>query len=119
MTVGPWKPISLETYISHIADIDIRLNIDDAFQAKLDVYFSVSGPSRALTAKVKVLQPNKAESIDSPDVNVTVDSGTYQFTLEKNSYELWYPVGYGPQPLYTAEITISDEVSWSLGASSE
>lgn len=119
MTTGPWKPITLETYISRITDIDVRADIDDAFQAKLDVYFSVSGPGRALTATVKILQPNKAESIDSPNAEVKDNSGTHHFTLDKNSYELWYPVGYGHQPLYTAEVTISDEVRWSPVAPSK
>ncbi|EKM59838.1 glycoside hydrolase family 2 protein [Phanerochaete carnosa HHB-10118-sp] len=109
MTAGPWKPISLETYVSRIAEIDIRTNIDEGFQAKLDVDFSVVGPGRPLTAKVKVLQPNGLEAIDAPDVKVKDGSSTSQFTLEKDRYELWYPVGYGQQPLYTLEIVISDE----------
>lgn len=110
MTTGPWKPISLETYVSRITEIDIRTDISEAFQAKLDVYCSVSGPGQALTAKVKVLQSGALEVIHASDLEVKDGSGTYQFTLEKDRYELWYPIGYGQQPLYTAEITILDEV---------
>lgn len=109
MKTGPWKPIALETYSARISEIDIRVAIDDALTAKLDVFFAVAGPAQPLTAGVQILQPNNALIIGASNVRVQGGAKTCEFALSKGAYEPWYPVGYGQQPLYTAEITILDE----------
>ncbi|GJE84980.1 glycoside hydrolase family 2 protein [Phanerochaete sordida] len=108
MTTGPWKPVTLETYASRIDEIDVRVAIDDSGNAKLDVFFAVSGPARPLKAVVRILQPSEAIIIGASNIDVTAGSKTCEFSLSKGAYEPWYPVGYGKQPLYTAEVTILD-----------
>jgi beta-mannosidase len=113
MTTGPWKPIYLETYATRIAEVDIRSIITDTQDVKADVFVSVSGQSDGIIAKIKLLKPDGSLTVvDAPSLDVQSGSGTLSFWIAKEGYELWYPVGYGPQPLYTFEVTILDNVSY-------
>lgn len=111
MTTGPWKPIFLEFYTSRISEIDIRTTINDALDAKVDVYFAVSGPSENITATAQILRPSNTLAIGATDVKLSDGARTLNFGLSHGAYEPWYPVGYGAQPLYTVEVSIKDEVS--------
>ena len=92
------------------SEIDIRSTIDESLTAKANVFISVSGKNEDLTAKIKLLRPGNLSPIDIPEVNVKGGASTLNFELKKDSYDLWYPVGYGSQTLYTFEVTILDNV---------
>ncbi|KAI0772566.1 glycoside hydrolase family 2 protein [Irpex lacteus] len=107
MTVGPWKPISLETYKARITDVDVRVNIADDFYAKVDVNFELSSGD-PVVASVSLLRPSGSLAIGRPQTPVQ-GQASLNFSFSKDAYELWWPVGYGEQPLYAAEIIVSDE----------
>ncbi|KAI0089166.1 glycoside hydrolase family 2 protein [Irpex rosettiformis] len=106
MTVGPWKPISLETYSARITDIDIRVNIADNFDAKVDVNFTLS-VNDPVVASISIKNPAGIRVIGRPDTPVQGQT-LINFGFSKGAYDLWWPVGYGDQPLYTAEIVVTD-----------
>ncbi|KAL1676287.1 glycoside hydrolase family 2 protein [Schizophyllum commune] len=108
MTVGPWKPISIHTYEARIADLDVRPRVEQDFSVKMPVSFTVANFTSPLTAKIALKDPSgKVVSW----ANLPVQSETRQTDLSfaSGKLELWYPVGYGAQPLYTFELQLLDE----------
>jgi beta-mannosidase len=47
------------------------------------------------------------------ECNIKTNSGQFRanFGFSAGFLELWYPVGYGKQPIYTIEIEVIDEVN--------
>jgi beta-mannosidase len=111
MTVGPWKPINLHTYDLHLADVDVRSIVSEALSdVKVTVDLSLSEKSSG-SASVTLRNPQGA--VVHTEKNLDIESGHARAELEFSSgeLELWYPVHYGKQPLYTVEIVVSDAVS--------
>jgi len=111
MTVGPWKPIHLHAYTSRLSDIRISAPVDEDFSAKISV--AVSATPGAAKATVVIDGPDGA-TVESSDIALNKEgSGSVNFTPDKSKVQLWYPVGYGKQPLYTAKVQLLDAVSGS------
>ncbi len=74
---------------------------------------AIEGQTQGVSATFKAIGELASAANFSP---VAVDSGTgsASFSAKRGECELWYPVGYGKQPLYTFELTIKDAVSSSL-----
>ncbi|KAI9069247.1 glycoside hydrolase family 2 protein [Trametes sanguinea] len=108
MTVGPWKPIRLETYNVRIADIDIRQRVDEKLSANLDVAFELSSNSQSI-ASVSVKDPEGKVLIGQSNITIKSERAEAHFKLSAGVAELWYPVGYGKQPIYSVEIQITDK----------
>ncbi|OSC98975.1 glycoside hydrolase family 2 protein [Trametes coccinea BRFM310] len=108
MTVGPWKPIRLETYNVRIADIDIRQKVDEKLGANLDVAFELSSNSQSI-ASVSVKDPEGRILIGQSNITIKSERAEAHFKLSAGVLELWYPVGYGKQPIYSVEIQITDK----------
>lgn len=109
MTAGPWKPISLETYEARITDIDIRSKVSEDLSANLDVNFTLSRDDRSI-ASVTLKGPDGSMVIGQSSIKISNSNARAQFKLSPGAYELWYPVGYGKQPVYTVEIEVADQV---------
>lgn len=108
MTVGPWKPISLELYQNRIIDLDVRCKISEVLDSKLLASVTyISSPGyvsciiRDADGKVEATSDKLSTSSGRSDV---------AFDFASGSIKLWYPVGYGKQPLYTVEVQITDQV---------
>ncbi|ORY13800.1 glycoside hydrolase superfamily [Clohesyomyces aquaticus] len=107
-TCGPWRPVRLETYQSKISDLRIDYALDDGLK-------SVSG---TITASVEGHSGTRvAFEVHSGDDLVfkeTADiiDGAAKVQFHVNEPKLWYPHGYGEQPLYKVTATVSaDDVS--------
>ncbi|KAH9927208.1 glycoside hydrolase family 2 protein [Epithele typhae] len=107
MTTGPWKPIRLETYDALIADLDIRPRVDESLNASIDVTFALSKPGTNV-ASVAIRDPEGKTVIDQTNISVKSSSASANFKLSAGLVELWWPVGYGKQPVYEAEVAITD-----------
>lgn len=116
MTVGPWKPIRLETYSTRISEVDVRSTVSENLDAFVSVAFKVTA-AEPVVASIELLNANGNLVVGSTDVKVTKE-GKVEFKLSNGAAELWYPVGYGKQPLYTVKITIADTVCyfWATNA---
>ncbi|KAH8106015.1 glycoside hydrolase family 2 protein [Cristinia sonorae] len=108
MTVGPWKPIYLETYQVRISDLDIRTKVSETLDAVVDVHISLSAAQPAV-ASVNINGPDGVLFVGQHSIRISESPIVANFALSAGTFELWYPVGYGKQPLYTAEIIIADE----------
>ncbi|PMD14973.1 glycoside hydrolase family 2 protein [Hyaloscypha hepaticicola] len=103
MTCGPWRPINLETYSSRISDLyfttDVSASLDSAeFVAKAYV--------EGTATEVNFVISLDEEEVASKTVKVTKGHATHTFKIDKP--ELWYPVRYGKQPLYTVTASLRE-----------
>lgn len=110
MTVGPWKPIRLRFYQIRIADLDIRSKVSESLTVNLTVDFTLSERSYG-SASVALVHSNGTRVEEESLMRISAGHGRAEFHFSPGSLELWYPVGYGKQPLYTVQVNLTDEVS--------
>src|SRR5581483_2333627 len=115
MTAGPWRPVRLEAFSARIAEIDCPAEVaDDLGSARLPVRVQVElapgAPSSGLSVRLELFGP-AGEQIAS--ATAPVKNGAAQHTLAVEAPQLWWPHGYGEQPLYrvvaTLERTTTDD----------
>jgi beta-mannosidase len=109
MSAGPWKPIRLESYQSRIEEVHFPVSVsDDLSSATIDYTIIVESPPRNATLQIALYPPENDEQETRMPVYIgTVEAGmtaTGRITL-KNP-KLWYPVGYGSQPLYIVAVEL-------------
>jgi beta-mannosidase len=101
VTSGIWKPVRIEAWDKvRIADFAIRqrdVSKDVAhLDAEVEVEAATAGP-----AKVSVQYSDAGKpAILSRTVNVHAGSNLIDLPIEILQPKLWYPAGYGDQPLY-------------------
>lgn len=106
VTSGIWRPVRLEAWDkTRIADFAIRqrdVNKEVAhLDAEVEIEASSAGPSVlsiAHTVNGKIQTENRT-------VNLHAGMNLFEFPIEIAKPRLWYPAGYGDQPLY--EFTVS------------
>ena len=113
MTVGPWKPITLHSYHTSISEVDIRTKVSERLDVNLTVDFELSSPSSG-TASVVVKNAAGVQIAEEKDMHCKSGHYRAEFGFTAGSVDLWYPVGYGKQPIYTVEVTVVDEVCLPL-----
>lgn len=102
MTCGPWRGVRLETYHARVADVRVDYSVgSDLKSVSGDITASVEGSSGkhvkfSITLADKVVFEKKAD-VDG--------DGIAKVSFQLDQVELWYPHGYGEQPLYTFKAT--------------
>ncbi|MFE2428873.1 glycoside hydrolase family 2 protein [Streptomyces sp. NPDC059373] len=103
VTAGIWKPVRLEHWSTARLDrVRPLVTVDQGagrVELRLDVQRTDSGAGRRLVARAEVAGA-RAE-VEFEDAEATV-------VLEVADPELWWPRGYGQQPLYDVEVTLYD-----------
>jgi beta-mannosidase len=105
MCIGPWKPIRLEAYTLRIAEM--RTEVDLESTANIIIHADLSGTNNVThIATVTIIDP------DGTKHNITSELAAgaklAEATIRIDNPQLWYTVGHGKQPLYTAILEISD-----------
>ncbi|KAI5859639.1 glycoside hydrolase family 2 protein [Durotheca rogersii] len=101
LTCGPWRPINLDVYESRLSDLWFDIDVTDSLKsATVTTHASVEGEA----SKVRFDISLNGTSVASQ----TVDAGS-SVTFAIPNPELWYPVGYGKQPLYTITATLQED----------
>jgi beta-mannosidase len=110
MTAGPWRPVSLHTYHTHISDLHASAKVNENLEADLTVRVLLSPSETPCTAEVLLKDPSGDEVTGQS--KITMNGGTAQVTFQfkKGDIRLWYPVGYGEQPLYGVHVKVFDGV---------
>jgi len=113
MTVGPWKPVALHAYDICIMDIDIRCRVSEILDAEAIVNVELS---ENVHGSISVTLSDVNGTVVRCHEGTTLESGRThtQFTFIPGEMDLWYPVHYGKQPLYTVEVQVKDAVGYSL-----
>ncbi|KAA8909525.1 glycoside hydrolase superfamily [Sphaerosporella brunnea] len=114
LTCGPWKPIYLETFTSRI----------DELYFKVEVAVSLKKATVFATADIVGWAKEVVFTLTSPDgkkiksAKADVEDGKAHAKIIVDDPELWYPQGYGKQPLYKLSAVLdgdADEASKRLG----
>ncbi|KAF5688153.1 beta-mannosidase [Fusarium denticulatum] len=101
LTCGPWRPINLEVYESHIADLYTESEVEKSLK-KADVVVHAAVEGKASRVRFEVSLDGK--KVASETANVKDKDATTTFHIQDPA--LWYPVRYGKQPLYTIKATL-------------
>ena len=112
VTSGIWKPARLEAWNNvRLADFAIRqrdVSKDVAHaDAEVEVEASAAGPA---VVKVSYLDAAKPVTL-SRSVTVHAGSNLIDLPVEIRQPKLWYPAGYGDQPLYEFTAVVSSGVA--------
>lgn len=104
MTCGPWRPVRLETYEARVDDLRVDYEVDSSFK-------KVSGTIRATVEGKSGKTVNFTAKLGDSQVfksSADLDSnGSAEVKFHVNEPKLWYPHGYGEQPLYIVTATVS------------
>ncbi|KAJ7498968.1 glycoside hydrolase family 2 protein [Mycena latifolia] len=103
---GPWKPISLQCYENRITDLDVRAQVSESLE--VDLTAKVSFEKRQGYASFVLKRPDGSVEVSSPEMPTDNGNCDVSFTFPSGQLQLWYPVNYGEQPLYTVEVFITD-----------
>ncbi|KAI0881483.1 glycoside hydrolase family 2 protein [Annulohypoxylon maeteangense] len=100
LTCGPWRPINLEIYESRISDLWFDIDVDKSLKtATITTHAPVEGEATKVQFDISLNGTTVASRGVLPGTSAT-------FTI--SDPELWYPVRYGEQPLYTISATLED-----------
>jgi beta-mannosidase len=122
VTSGVWRPVHLEAWDeARISNLHIRQLDITAGVAHLNGEVEVTAAGDA-TAEVSIRYSHGSKPAGAKR-NVALHAGVNQIDLplEIDQPELWYPAGYGAQPLYTFVVEVKthglvqDELSVSTG----
>ncbi len=102
---GIWKEMRLEGYSqAYLDDVFVRqIHHDRSVTVRADIHMDrwEKGTCRA------VLQLTSQDSVEKTiELQLPDDKTTGTLSLEVDDPQLWWPNGYGAQPLYTAEVSL-------------
>ncbi|TKA67613.1 hypothetical protein B0A49_09267, partial [Cryomyces minteri] len=106
MTCGPWKDVRLETYSGRLADLWVDIDVKESLKsAKVTAQAQVEGNSGDnVSFTLSLAGKTISKSFAEVGTNQTV-----QVEFNVDSPALWYPNGYGTQPLYEISATLSSQ----------
>ncbi|KAH6608905.1 glycosyl hydrolase family 2 [Trichoderma cornu-damae] len=103
LTCGPWKPINLEIYESRLVDVYASVAVEESLaSATVVLHAAAEGNASKVRFDLSLDQTALSGTVD-----VTEEGGAVA-TFTISNPELWYPIRYGKQPLYTATATLLD-----------
>ncbi|KAJ7490147.1 hypothetical protein B0H11DRAFT_1912166 [Mycena galericulata] len=119
-TCGPYRPITLKTYTARITEVQPHALLSDDNVPSLNVDVTLAGTlDPALVASLRIVLSNTEKKVlKSQEVPVAgaVNSSAVAWNLAW-TVELWWPVGYGAQHLYTVSVLLLDAHAQSLDSS--
>ncbi|KIM32355.1 glycoside hydrolase family 2 protein [Serendipita vermifera MAFF 305830] len=110
MSVGPWKPIKVNTYTKRIIELDTSAEVDvSRSQSRLSLHVSIdntanSDSSLHITLRKKGAPVKEANLALNGEKNPLLCS--LQWGFGPHEIALWWPVGYGSPDLYDLEINL-------------
>ena len=85
--------------------------VSEKLEPRLDLSFDLAGDEFVGSIQVSVKGPNRVSIKETEEVKVKGGRGSITYTFDDDEIDLWYPVGYGKQPLYEIEVVAIDDVS--------
>lgn len=106
--IGVWKEVRLEGYSVHFEDVHVRQTLHgNAATINADIQAIVSSKSE-VKATLTVTSPD-GDRFEKEEKVLTLDEREASFatlSVEIPNPQLWWPNGYGEQPLYEVEVTL-------------
>ncbi len=109
--VGVWKDIRLEGHgAARLADVHLRQThvngeVRIEVKAEVEVFEPAAGP---WAVAVTVIAPDGTTTERAAPVATTPDSSV-SISISVPNPQLWWPNGYGAQPLYEVKVEVKDE----------
>ena len=109
MTAGPYKDIRLEIFDARIDDVHVTSNIaDDLESAQVIVEVAVEGQAEGCSIEISIEAPaGQSDATLITTVDIPKDSKIAKVTFDISKPRLWWPLGHGDQPLYTASARLT------------
>ena len=85
--------------------------VSDKLEPRLDLSFDLAGDGFTGTTQVSLRGPKGVSIKEIKGVKIAGGEGSTTFAFGDDEIELWYPIGYGKQPLYEIEVVAIDDVS--------
>jgi beta-mannosidase len=106
MTCGPWRPVRLETYKARISDIRVDYSLgSDLKTASGTIKATVEGNA----GKTVSFSGELGGTVAFTSTSQLDQDGVATVEFQVKDPKLWYPHGYGEQPLYTVTATVKDD----------
>ncbi|NUS10483.1 MAG: glycoside hydrolase family 2 protein [Streptomyces sp.] len=106
VTAGIWKPARLEHWsTARLARVTPLVTVADGgtgrVEARIELERTAAGADRPLAVRLRVGERTAETAVPPGAGHVTA-------VAEIDAPELWWPRGYGEQPLYDCEVTLAD-----------
>ncbi|WP_107060107.1 glycoside hydrolase family 2 protein [Streptomyces sp. NRRL F-5123] len=105
VTAGIWKPVRLEHWsTARLARVTPLVTVAGAagrVEARVELERTASGSGRPLVVRLRVGEHSTETTVPPGAVRVTA-------VAEVPAPQLWWPRGYGEQPRYDCEVTLTD-----------
>lgn len=109
MTCGPWRAVRLETYRARISDLRVDYQVDASLRR---ISGSISASVEGESGNVVNFTASLEDKLVFKGTAEVDDEGVAQVEFLVSEPKLWYPHGYGDQPLYTVTATVrNDEIN--------
>ncbi|KAF1953243.1 glycoside hydrolase [Byssothecium circinans] len=106
---GPWKPIRLEAFKSRIADLWVEYDIsDDLKRVSGTVFVRVEGYGNVEVTVASSGQEKTIMTLNQLKHTEGHPEGTLSEAFELEEVRLWWPRGYGEQPLYNVAASLTE-----------
>jgi beta-mannosidase len=116
LTCGPWRPIYVEAFTARFEDLWFEIELSNSLsQIIISVYAKLHGITSLHKVKFELFDPDGILVQET----VGVHNGLTRTHFELNSPQLWFPAGYGPQPLYNVKGTVFTPDGTALCSSSK
>jgi beta-mannosidase len=104
LTAGPWRGISLEVYSARIGEIQVEAQVDEDLKtASISVRVDIENPAEGLSVRFALADPQGSETAPS---TTALEGKTALYTFHIAEPQLWWPNGYGAQPLYQTRASL-------------
>ncbi|WP_236602039.1 glycoside hydrolase family 2 protein [Ktedonobacter sp. SOSP1-52] len=124
LTAGPWRAISLLAYKSRIVDVLSQTEVSPDLESALlsvttDIELGGTDPAN-VSCSVSIYDSQNTlvgeQELPGTTLELLPDHGQYrlQARLQIVQPQLWWPRGYGAQPLYRLVVTLHDEQGSTL-----
>ncbi|KAI0178580.1 glycoside hydrolase family 2 protein [Hypoxylon sp. FL1284] len=107
LTCGPWRPIHLEVYESRISDLWFDVDVDKSLKAATITSHAPTEGSASIEGSTSKVRFDISLN-GTPITGQVVDAGL-SASIAIAEPELWYPIRYGKQPLYTVTATLEED----------
>ena len=115
MTCGPYRPISLITYTARIESANTRASVSvaPALSPALKVDLAITGDLASVRKAEVTLKDWRGNLVRAEEVQLAGAADLKDIINWDlaDKVQLWWPVGYGRQRLYTVDIYLMGEVS--------
>jgi beta-mannosidase len=109
MTAGPWRAVRLEAYSARLSELDAPVELsEDLHTATVWASVRAAGAREGDNVRLELLDPSgqRVAMAVAPVAHTPSAGARADHVFLFGDPQLWWPNGYGPQPLYRLAATL-------------